>query len=69
MFKHHQHDYPKFARERVLLLKNKLNQQLKYGLLEGSLTIEEFATKDSHELESQDIKKRMEEGHQWKMKA
>lgn len=69
MYKHHKNDYSRFARERVLLLKNKLNQQLKYGLLEGSLSILEFATKESHELESAEIKKLMEEGHQWKMKA
>lgn len=69
MYQKHPADYIKFARERVLLLKNRLNQQLKYGLLEGSLTIEEFATKDSHDLASEESKKRMEEGHQWKMKA
>lgn len=69
MYRIHKNDYTRFARERVLLLKNRLNQQLKYGLLEGSLTIEEFATKDSHELESDEIKKMMEQGHQWKMKA
>lgn len=69
MYLNHKDDYIKFARDRVLLLKNRLNQQLKYGLLEGSLSIEEFATKETHELASEESKKRMEEGHQWKMKA
>lgn len=51
------------------MLKNRLNQQLKIGLLDGSLSIEDFATKEAHELESEESKKKMEEGHQWKMKA
>ena len=50
-------------------MKNKLNQQLKYGLLEGTLSISDFVTKDSQELESEVSRKRMEEGHQWKMKS
>ena len=52
-----------------MLLKNKLNQQLKCWLLEGTLSIEDFATKDSSELESAESKKLLEEGNQWKMKA
>jgi Transcription factor S-II (TFIIS), central domain len=69
MYRNHPDDYSKFARERVLLLKNKLNRQLKSFLLEGSLSIEDFVTKDASELESEESKKRLEEGHQWKMKA
>ena len=69
MHDRHFSDYNNFARERVLMLKNRLNQQLKYGLLEGSLSIFDFVTKDARDLESDEIKKKMEEGHQWKMKA
>lgn len=69
IFKHHAHDYAQFARERVLMMKNRLNQQLKYGLLEGTLTILEFATKDSKELESDEIRKMMEEAHKYGMAA
>ena len=50
-------------------MKNKLNQQLKCWLLEGTLSIEDFATKDSSELASDESKKLMEEGNAWKMKA
>jgi hypothetical protein len=56
-------------RERVLMLKNKLNQELKIGLLTGSVSVEDFATKDALDLEAPEVKKRIEEGFQWKMKA
>lgn len=69
MYKKHQDDYNKFARERVLMLKNKLNQQLKYGLLEESLSIHDFVTKEAQELESEESRRLIEEGNQWKMKA
>ena len=59
----------KFMRERVLMLKNKLNQQLKFGLLAGNISVEDFVTKDPIELESAENKKRLEEAAQWKMKA
>lgn len=66
--KHHV-NYMKVARERILMLKNKQNQELKFALLTGNLSIEDFISKEAHELESAETKKRMEEGYQWKMKA
>lgn len=57
------------ARERILMLKNKLNPELKIALLTGQLTPYDFAYKESNELESAETKKRMKEGYEWNMKA
>ena len=69
MWERHQDDYFKFARERVLMLKNKSNQQLKIALLQREISIEDFVTKEPNELESAETKKRMEAAHNWKMQA
>lgn len=69
MYKYAKDNYLRYARERVLMLSNKNNQQLKFALLEGDLTIQDFISKDSIELESEETKKRIQEAGQWKMKA
>jgi hypothetical protein len=66
--KHHQ-NYAKHARERVLILKNKLNPELKLALLSGELSARDFVSKEPHELESTETKKKMKEGYEWKMKS
>lgn len=60
-------DYFKYMRERVLILKNKNNDNLKYSMLLGELSVQDFVTQEAHELESEETKKRIQEGRDWKM--
>ena len=62
-------DYFKYMRERVLILKNKNNDNLKYSMLLGELSVQDFVTQEAHELESEETKKRIQEGREWKMKS
>ena len=63
------HDYVKEVRDRILLLSHKKSINLKFELFEELLTPEEFATKDTQELEPDDIKKRLQNGKDWYMKS
>lgn len=69
MWERHPDNYFRFARERVLMLKNKSNQQLKFSLLQAQLSVEDFVTKEPNELESAEKKKVMEAAHNWKMQS
>lgn len=69
MWDKQQSSYLKFARERCLMIKTKTNQELKFAILDGTLSPDEFATKDSRELESEETRKKYEEGHKWKLQA
>ena len=62
-------DYVKEVRDRILLLNHKKSINLKFELFEELLTPEEFATKDTQELEPDDIKKRLQIGKDWYMKS
>lgn len=63
------HDYVKEVRDRILILSHKKSINLKFELFEELLTPEEFATKDTQELEPDDIKKRLQVGMDWYMKS
>lgn len=65
----HRDNYNKYARERVLVLMNKSNQQLKSALLHGDLSVEDFVSKTPVELENPETRKRILEAQSWKMKA
>lgn len=62
-------DYVKEVRDRILLLSHKKSTNLRFELFEELLTPEEFATKDTQELEPDDIKKRLQVGKDWYMKS
>lgn len=63
------HDYVKEVRDRIMLLSHKKSINLKFDLFEELLSPEEFATKDTQELEPDDIKKRLQIGKDWYMKS
>jgi DNA-directed RNA polymerase subunit M/transcription elongation factor TFIIS len=63
------HNYVKEVRDRILLLSHKKSINLKFELFEELLSPEEFATKDTQELEPDDIKKRLQLGKDWYMKS
>ena len=69
MYNKSKDEYVKFARERCLILKNKNNKQLKFALLQGQLSVEDFVNKDGRELESEENKKKLEEASKWNMAA
>jgi len=61
--------YLKFIRERILILKDKNNPTLKAALILGTVTIDDFVTKEPKDLADEETKKKLEEGIQWSMKA
>lgn len=61
--------YMKFVRERFLLLKDRNNPMLKISLIKGNLSVEDFVNKDPTELAADEIKEKLKEGKDWKMRA
>jgi DNA-directed RNA polymerase subunit M/transcription elongation factor TFIIS len=62
-------NFPRFARERILMLASKANQGLKNALLDGSITIQGFVDSKTEDLESEEAKARIEEGSRWALAA
>lgn len=60
-------DYIKDIRERLMFL-NK-NVDLKIELFEGLIQPEEFAEKDLHDFEPEEVKKRIEDDKDWYMQS
>lgn len=64
-----QSNYTQFARRRILMLQDKNNSDLRLSLISESLSAEDFVNRKDEDLLSNDIKEKLEEGIQWKMKA
>lgn len=60
-------EYIKEIRERLMFLKK--NSDLKIELFEGLIQPDEFAAKDIHEFESEEVKKRIQMGKDWYMQS
>lgn len=69
IFNQHKTDYGRFIGVRILLLKNKENQNLKLDLLNGKLSIKDFATIPAEEFEENGRDKQAKEGLKWQMQA
>lgn len=63
------HDYLKEIRERLMILNNKKLQDVKCDLFLGLITPEEFANRDAHEFEPEDVRKRLQSGREWYMQS
>ena len=61
--------YMKFVRQRYLLLSDKKNPMLKISLLKGDISLENFVNKEPAELAPDEIKRKLKEGKDWKMRA
>jgi hypothetical protein len=61
--------YVKFIRERILILKDKNNPTLKAALVLGTVSIDDFCTKEAKDLADEETKKKLEEGKNWSMRA
>lgn len=60
-------DYVKDIRERLMFLKK--NLELKIELFEGLIQPEEFAAKDVHEFEPEEVKRKIEHNKDWYMQS
>ena len=60
-------DYMKDVRERLMFLKK--NAELKIELFEGLIQPDEFAAKDVHEFESEEVKKKAQNDKDWYMQS
>lgn len=61
--------YIDLIRERILILKNKNNPELKASVLLGSVSIEDFVEGSAHDLADEKTKRKLKEGKEWSMKA
>jgi transcription elongation factor S-II len=62
-------DYLKNVRERILILKDKGNPNLKVSVVLGDVTIEKFSTSDAKDLADEETRKKIEDGKNWSMNA
>ena len=58
-------DYMKVARERVLLLRSKPLEHVKEQLVVGSMSAQEFVSKEASEFESKEVKEKKEAEREW----
>ena len=61
--------YLKQVRNRILILKNKDNPALKAHVVLGNVSIADFITKEAKDLLPEELRKKMDEGKLWSMKA
>lgn len=62
-------DYLQNVRERILILKDKGNPNLKVNIVIGQVSLEEFCTADAKDLADAETKKKIEDGKNWSMNA
>lgn len=62
-------DYLSNVRERILILKDRGNPNLKVNIVLGEISTEDFATLDAKELADDETKKKIQAGKEWSMNA
>ena len=62
-------EYMSNVRERILILKDKGNPNLKVNIVLGEVSTEDFATLEAKELADDETKKKIQEGKEWSMHA
>ena len=62
-------NYLKNVRERILILKDKGNPNLKVNIVLGKISAEVFAKSEAKDLADDETKKKIEEGKNWSMNA
>jgi hypothetical protein len=62
-------EYLNNVRERILILKDKGNPNLKVSIVVGTISIEEFCTAAAKDLADDETKKKIQDGLDWTMKA
>lgn len=62
-------DYLKNVRERILILKDKGNPNLKVSIVLGEISVQTFAKSDAKDLADEETKRKIEDGKKWSMNA
>lgn len=62
-------DYLSNVRERILILKDRGNPNLKVNLILGEVSTDDFATFEAKELADAETKRKIQEGKDWSMNA
>lgn len=62
-------NYLNNCRERILILKDKGNPNLKVNIVLGEVSVEDFAKSDAKDLADEETKKKIEDGMKWSMNA
>lgn len=62
-------NYLSNVRERILILKDKSNPNLKVNIVLGNISNEHFATASAKDLADAETKKKLEDGMKWSMNA
>lgn len=62
-------DYLSNVRERILILKDRGNPNLKVNIVLGEISTDDFATLEAKDLADEETKKKIQEGKEWSMNA
>ena len=62
-------DYLANVRERILILKDRGNPNLKVNIVLGEISTEDFATLEAKELADEETKRKIQAGKEWSMHA
>jgi transcription elongation factor S-II len=69
MYSDNTRDYLQNVRERILILKDKGNPNLKVNIVIGEVSLNDFAMSDAKDLADEETRKKIEDGIAWSMNA
>ena len=69
MYSDNTRDYLQNVRERILILKDKGNPNLKVNIVIGEVSLNDFAMSDAKDLADEETRKKIEDGVAWSMNA